>query len=94
MNQKEFLEYLSQHLPPTLGRVTPEDLKKWEGFEVLCPHPEYYSQDIHKVMGLMKMEQSLQKQAPAQGIEPQKPLLTYSPQQASLINVNLNLTSI
>jgi len=79
MNQKEFLEYLSQHLPPTLGRVRPEDLKKWEDFGILCPHPEYYLQDIHKVMGLMKMGQSLEKQAPAQGIEPQKPPLTYSP---------------
>lgn len=81
MNREEFLEYLSQHLPPTLGRVTPEELKKWEDFGVLCPHPEYYSQDIHKVVGLMKMERSLQKQAPSQGIEPQKPPLTYSPSE-------------
>ncbi len=70
MNQKEFLEYLSQHLPPTLGKVMPEHLKRWADFGVLCPHPEYYSQDIHKIVGLMKMERSLQKQAPAQGIEP------------------------
>ncbi len=79
MNEKEFLEYLSQHLPPSLRKVMPEDLKKWEDLGVLCPHPEYYSQDIHKVVGLMKMEQSLQKQASAQGIELQKPPLTYSP---------------
>jgi len=78
MNQKEFLEYLSQHLPPALGKVTPEHLKGWEDFGVLRPHPEYYSQDIHVVMGLMKMEQESQKSALSQGIELQKPTLSHS----------------
>ena len=54
MNRNEFLEYLSQHLPPTLGKVTPEHLKRWEDFGVLCPRPEYYLEDIHIVMGLCK----------------------------------------
>jgi len=78
MNQKEFLGYLSQHLPATLGKVMPAHLKRWEDFGVLRPHPEYYSQDIHVVMGLMKMEQESQKSALSQGIEPQKPTLSHS----------------
>ena len=79
MKRKEFLEYLSQHLPPTLRKVTLEDLKRWENFRVLCPRPEYYCEDIHKVVGLLQMEEQSQKQALKQGNELQKPLFTYSP---------------
>jgi hypothetical protein len=79
MNRKEFLEYLSQHLPSTLRKVTLEDLKRWEDFGVLCPRPEYYREDIRKVVGLVQMEEQSQKQALKQGIEPQKRPLTYSP---------------
>ncbi len=79
MNRKEFLEYLSQHFPPTLRTVTLKDLERWEDFGVLCPRPEYYHEDIRKVMGLLRMEEQLQKQALKQGVEPQKPPLSSSP---------------
>jgi len=78
MNQKEFLGYLSQHLPATLGKVTPEHLKRWEDLGALRPHPQYYLDDVHMVMALMKMEQESQKSALSQGIEPQKPTLSHS----------------
>lgn len=74
MNRKEFVDYLNQHLPPTLGKVTLEDLKRWEDFGILRPRPEYNREDIHIVMGLVQ----LQKQALNQGIKPQKPTLPYA----------------
>jgi hypothetical protein len=77
MNQKEFFEYANRHLPPTLGKVTLEGLKRYDDFGVLRPHPEYYARDLHILMGLMKMEQSFQKQALKQGIELGKPTLPY-----------------
>ena len=49
MNRKEFLEYLSQHFPPTLRTVTLKDLERWEDFGVLCPRPEYYRCGYHCV---------------------------------------------
>lgn len=77
MNRNEFLQYLSQHLPPTLRKVTLEDLKRWEDVGVLSP--EYYHEDIRTVVGLVQVEEQSQKQALKQGIEPQKRPLTYSP---------------
>lgn len=77
MNQKDFVAYVNGHLPPTFEKVTDEHLKRWEGFGVLRAQPEYYPQDFHTVMGLMKMEQESPKEAVKQGSEPQKPTLPY-----------------
>ena len=77
MNQKEFLNYLNDHLPPTLGKAVVEDLKQWEHSGILRPHPDYYHDDIHKALGLMQMKQDLRKMASTQSMEHEKPTLSF-----------------
>lgn len=76
MNANEFLNYLNRHLDPKLGKVTAEDLKKWDEFGVLRPHPEYFKDDFSKVTGLinlMKKEQKRQKASAASGGSAERP---------------------
>ena len=73
MKQKEFIEYVNQHTPSTLGKITPEHLKRWNDLGVLRPHGEYYNhQDIQQVLGLLQLEEQSKKQASKGDTEPQK----------------------
>ena len=73
MKQKEFIEYVNQHIPSVLGKVTPEHLKRWNDLGVLRPHGEFYNhQDIQQVLGLLQLEEQSKKQASKGDTKPQK----------------------